>query len=503
MATAGRQVYIISDLHLGGAAPATGNPEDRGFRINTHIEELALFVQTLAAKPGKVELIINGDTVDFLAEREAAPPYWRPFTFDPAAAASKLEAIASRDKPFFDALGDLLERGHRLTILLGNHDVELAMPLVRRKLESILRVEGRHDYHFIGNGEAYIVGDALIEHGNRYDAFNVIDYDSLRRLCSLQSRRQPVPEEYEFSIPAGSNMVCWVINPIKEQYRFVDLLKPEDGAVVPFLLALEPGYRTLLGKALTFQAESKKHKLAAAAMPSYGGDISSENTGDMDFGSDISSFGGAPALSKEEAALQQTLQKCMGTGASRFMPSASSSGVDADYGSIGSDISSLDVIDRSLGLFKLLVSRNSSAVDQRLPALLQALRVLQTDQTFNTAVETAPEYIDSARELARTGGFRYVIFGHTHLPKKVALDAPGAYYLNTGTWVDLMQFPTAILSGPPDAALAGIREFVADLSSGSLKRWIRYQPTFARLELDDQDHLIEADIHTYTGPDSV
>jgi hypothetical protein len=87
--------------------------------------------------------------------------------------------------------------------------------------------------------------------------------------------------------------------------------------------------------------------------------------------------------------------------------------------------------------------------------------------------------------------------------KKVALDAPGAYYLNTGTWVDLMQFPTAILSGPPDAALAGIREFVADLSSGSLKRWIRYQPTFARLELDDQDHLIEADIHTYTGPDSV
>ena len=59
----------------------------------------------------------------------------------------------------------MLERGHRLTILLGNHDVELAMPWCGVNLESILRVEGRHDYHFIGNGEAYIVGDALIEHG--------------------------------------------------------------------------------------------------------------------------------------------------------------------------------------------------------------------------------------------------------------------------------------------------------------------------------------------------
>jgi hypothetical protein len=34
-----------------------------------------------------------------------------------------------------------------------------------------------------------------------------------------------------------------VINPIKEQYRFIDLLMPENGAVVR-LLALEPGRAT-------------------------------------------------------------------------------------------------------------------------------------------------------------------------------------------------------------------------------------------------------------------
>ena len=46
-----RDVYIISDLHLGGAHPATDDPDDRGFRICTHGRELAEFVALLAARP--------------------------------------------------------------------------------------------------------------------------------------------------------------------------------------------------------------------------------------------------------------------------------------------------------------------------------------------------------------------------------------------------------------------------------------------------------------------
>ena len=41
MNTASREVYLISDLHLGGAQPATSDPNDRGFRICTHGQELA------------------------------------------------------------------------------------------------------------------------------------------------------------------------------------------------------------------------------------------------------------------------------------------------------------------------------------------------------------------------------------------------------------------------------------------------------------------------------
>ena len=84
--------------------------------------------------------------------------------------------------------------------------------------------------------------------------------------------------------------------------RGVDLLKPETGAVVPMLLALEPGYRSILSRVATLALAASKHRLAAAALPSFGGDISSEMSGldgfgdDMGgaaFGADISSSGPA------------------------------------------------------------------------------------------------------------------------------------------------------------------------------------------------------------------
>ena len=67
---------------------------------------------------------------------------------------------------------------------------------------------------------------------------------------------------------------------------------------------------------------------------------------------------------------------------------------------------------------------------KRLPALLKAVRVVQQDESFDPAIETSPEYLEAAQELAR-GGYRYVVFGHTHLAKRIPLDGGGAY-LNSG-----------------------------------------------------------------------
>src|SRR5438552_10345862 len=144
-----RSIFVISDLHLGGIYPPPGT---RGFRLCTHADAIARFVQerTEAMKTnGRSEIVLNGDTVDFLAERNSPaaggaadePVTWSAFTADPQAALAKFEAIVDRDKCVFDAFGRFLAAGGRLTVLLGNHDVELSLPLVRDALRRTLGVK--------------------------------------------------------------------------------------------------------------------------------------------------------------------------------------------------------------------------------------------------------------------------------------------------------------------------------------------------------------------------
>jgi UDP-2,3-diacylglucosamine pyrophosphatase LpxH len=488
-----RSVYVISDLHLGGTYGKTSKA--RGFRINTHVAELAEFVDTIASGP-QTELIVNGDMVDFLAEREEAPPNWNPFTCDPEAACAKLQAIADRDRPFFQALGAFLAKHHRLTILTGNHDIELALPAVRRKLKEIIGVKPEHDYEFISNGEAYQVGDALIEHGNRYDQWNVVNYDGLRRIGSLQSRRQPIPDKYDFEPPAGSKMVSWVINEIKEDYKFIDLLKPETDVAVPLLLALEPGYRKILATVAKLALQAREHRMEQAALPSIGGDIhAAGDSSSMSFGSDISTYGEAPSpADDEDAALAQILRDRLpgDNGAFEAALRPAGSGPDID---IGSDISTANIVDRTMGLAKLLFSHDDEDVGRRLPALLKALQALQPDRSFDLDYESATEYSDAARELFK-GGFHYVIFGHTHMAKKIELQ-PDCWYLNSGSWADRMQLPPDIVTASQADARARLDPFVQDLAGGQLDRWIVFRPTYIQLELDAADRVVRADLLTY------
>jgi hypothetical protein len=91
-----RKVFIISDLHLGGAYPVSREAENRGFRLCTHADAIVRFVDRLAKEipeKGPYELVLNGDTVDFLAERDGDADAWSPFTSDPQLAVDKFNAV--------------------------------------------------------------------------------------------------------------------------------------------------------------------------------------------------------------------------------------------------------------------------------------------------------------------------------------------------------------------------------------------------------------------------
>jgi UDP-2,3-diacylglucosamine pyrophosphatase LpxH len=220
------RLIVISDLHLGGLAP----------HMMSQPDQLAVFIDRLPQQQATdevLELVIAGDFIDFLAI-----PEFKSWTPDPAEARAKLEyTLRSPFAPVFAALGRHVAGGHRLTVLLGNHDIELTLPSVQ---DAFLRGIGAnsHQVKFMDDGSAYRVGTALIEHGNRYDGANVNDWDGLRAIRSAQSRNEPPP--VKLAISAGSVIVERVVNAIKPRYPFIDLLQPQDKLLAYLLLAFEP-----------------------------------------------------------------------------------------------------------------------------------------------------------------------------------------------------------------------------------------------------------------------
>ena len=103
-----RTAYIVSDLHLGGSGP--NSEGERGFQICTQTAALSDFIFRLAAQPAHspVELVINGDFVDFLAEptkdSRSGEPSWVPLREDEAVAQQLLETVIGRSQDVFAAL---------------------------------------------------------------------------------------------------------------------------------------------------------------------------------------------------------------------------------------------------------------------------------------------------------------------------------------------------------------------------------------------------------------
>lgn len=470
MAEIASTLYIISDLHLGGEADEGGG---RGFRICTHEDELAQFVDSLTALEGPgIELVINGDSVDFLAEKvRDDPPAWEAFHYPESGAVECLDRIATRSARVFEAIRRFSAKGHRLVILPGNHDVELNLPLVRRRLQQLVGATGRCDYEFVGNGEAYRVGDVVIEHGNRVDDMNFVDYNTLRLLCGFLSRGLPVRDEFLFDPPAGSMLVAQVINGIKRQYGFIDLLKPEKDAAFPVILALEPGRRgELLGIAKAL-AEGKRRRMGQ--LRRYKTNISSRPEG----------TGSEEANEPEGNALEAVLRETVGRPDFAAPPPGSAKAQISARGQIA-------------GMFSLLSGKRDESWDKRLSDLLEALRSFQGPDSFNRQVETEKSYLDAARSIAQ-GPVRHVAFGHTHLAKHVDLGG-GRSYLNSGTWADLLELPQQILDKTRlYAPLGELDELLQNLVRNDFSSYQTFRPTYLRIEQDAQGNSLACELCDY------
>jgi UDP-2,3-diacylglucosamine pyrophosphatase LpxH len=448
-------IFVISDQHLGGAPAAAGRA---GFEMcrEANRARLAAFVDYVRAQHGSAwpaHLVINGDLVDFLAEEPFAS-----FTESDEDARGKLRAIMERSAVVWDSLAAFLGAGGRLTILLGNHDLELSLPGPRSMLLDRL---GPGRVEFVYDNQAFRQGPVLIEHGNRYDPWNVVSHDALRALRSAVSRREPAASA--FPRPAGSELVTRVMNRIKQTYSFVDLLKPEEASVLPLLAVLHPPALSELRAIAQLRWRQARTRFDASGRPRDSANIA----------------GDAGASVNEDHALLDMAAALAEDGAPANIAFAGSTAVR-----------------EFAELWRL---SQAAARDVQLRRLYQALKVRADHawKAFDVTVEDE-RYLAPARHAARRG-MRVVVMGHTHLVKRVPLDSDGAVYLNAGAWADLMRIPDAVLGGDETVAMRELAAFSDDIAANRLERWRRLVPTFARIDLDDGE-VLTADVYFFDGP---
>ena len=118
--------YIVSDLHLGAGDYLDDFDQDESFR---------LFLENIGGRRGS-ELILNGDFIDFVAvtlEKPTGRAFSRLGSTE-AESLAKLERVMEAHAALIASLREFIERGHRVVLVPGNHDIDLFWPRVRDRL---------------------------------------------------------------------------------------------------------------------------------------------------------------------------------------------------------------------------------------------------------------------------------------------------------------------------------------------------------------------------------
>ncbi|MEZ9965240.1 metallophosphoesterase [Vibrio splendidus] len=490
------KLFVISDLHLGGSPHKVTDNGVVGSQICHSYAELTHFIDWVGAQQkgeGTVELVINGDIVDFLMEEDSSSGHEierveniKPWLPDEQLIIEKLARIVTRTRKGnsrgpFEAMADLLASNQCLTFVLGNHDIELSLPKVREYLErSVLKSSMNGRFKFLYDGEAYVRGDLLIEHGNRYDRWNVVDHSALRQERSMLSRGfgpEMMQLEYaQFKPPAGSIMVTEVINPIKRKYRFVDLLKPEIKAAVPILLALHPKIEHVLS-AITPAYIAKSTTFLKPGVPEQAGQLSFTNA-------------------NTPFDVRSSLELALGVDDAELFSVSSVSGSQLGVAESWDEIKRLGGhISNWLEDDDNLLKKGATRTRNKL--LHKALNAWKGAFALDRHSESS-EYLEALNRIAETKRFSCVILGHTHLPKQIMI-SNDMNYINTGTWADTMRIPERVLAGSEISE--EFQEFIENLSNNKIDDYIDRCLTYAEVELEvvgEQERIITSRLCEYT-----
>lgn len=381
------RVLVVSDVHLGNGGV---------YDIYAGGAALPALIRREAGPD--LHLLLNGDAVDFLLSDD-------PLSLELGQVVRAATALAQHPetRAVLEAIGELLAMGGQVTVRVGNHDVELAIPEVQEALRAAtgqppeiaarLRFEEGDAPGLLTLGGVRV----LYTHGEHNDAWNRVSYDVLKRRARWS----------EFRHPPGSELVKNILNPLKRDYgmRFADLLKPDFHGAVMAGLAVDPTAVRVASprEVASLTARLLRQRLGPATF-GPGDEDAADVVGPWE---DIAE---SAELSDEE---REALAALLTPG-----PAAFSGPSDAEERA-------------TQKLLKAALRAYARAHRRLAGGLAEAYFSLEPD---------AAEWKEAQR-LARAHEADVVLIGHTHAAR--FREADGVIYANTGTWIGLMRLPDA------------------------------------------------------------
>jgi UDP-2,3-diacylglucosamine pyrophosphatase LpxH len=203
---------VISDLHLGKGRllPDGGINSLEEFYYGEKLSEFIHFYSTGTFKDYEIELIINGDFLNFL-QCDYKGHFLSVIT--EAVALDILKGIVDGHRNVFKALKEFLAKPHRqITYVVGNHDQAMLFPACRNYINSVLGQPIRYKnivYYFDG---------VHIEHGHMHEAANRMDP---KKFFLKKDLPEPI-----LNLPFGSHFFIELVLKIKQKYPHVDKIRP-------------------------------------------------------------------------------------------------------------------------------------------------------------------------------------------------------------------------------------------------------------------------------------
>lgn len=248
-------LIVVSDLHMGrGKNSSTGRYHNlETFFYDDDFGQFCQYICEQASSHGRsLRLIFNGDAFDFLRiEPEAAGPSaslrerrYGP-VMDASAAGRMIKDILVGHPRFVDALAQVLQFGHEVIFLPGNHDRELQWEAVQTELRTIVidRVRARAGEAAAQESstrlrfEAWFYhepGRVWLEHGCQYDPENAYHYPLRGDLAGEEAFK-----ELERDMPLGNFFQRYLYN----HFGHITFLVPSTRAnmrYMKFLLIHQP-----------------------------------------------------------------------------------------------------------------------------------------------------------------------------------------------------------------------------------------------------------------------